>query len=417
MTAPRTPAHNITVLDVNWESSFLLWSELAGRAPLHFLKTTTFNQGGAAGLTLRECRRLQQPMPGITLRQLLFPPGWFSHLSFVCLPWLAWRIRRDLTACGRTPDILVISYPQYALVARWLRPRKLVYYCVDDYRQYRPERARTVEQQENQVVANADLVVCSSRFMQAELARRVPLAHSRIVHVPNGTRSSFLVKEPLAQPDPLPPDLAHLQRPILGYLGGITGRINWDLMDELVRAFPHATILMIGPAPRKNSADDDRLRRFQRAANFYYAGPRPQERIMDYIRAFDVCLIPEPYTPFGLATCQQKVWNYLASSRPIVSTNIPEQAALTPAVRIAETPADFSAHVQRLLDCQGNDGLAERRLVIAREYTWPRLADRVWSVLSPLLDSQPSPSPNQEATGRLAGQFGSSLNYEPNELA
>jgi len=97
-----------------------------------------------------------------------------------------------------------------------------------------------------------------------------------------------------------------------------------------------------------------------------------------YICAFDICLIPEPYEPLNVAGCPQKFWNYLASSRPIVSTRIPEQAMWEPLVKIADDSEQFCSHIQKLLACGCDDGLSASRLELARRHTWPRLAERLW---------------------------------------
>jgi hypothetical protein len=60
---------------------------------------------------------------------------------------------------------------------------------------------------------------------------------------------------------------------------------------------------------------------------------------------------------------------------------VPEQAVWSPAVSIGKDAADFCAHIARLLDCDCDDGLSPARLNIAREHTWPRLAERLWDML------------------------------------
>ena len=102
---------------------------------------------------------------------------------------------------------------------------------------------------------------------------------------------------------------------------------------------------------------------------------------MEYIRAFDICLIPEPCGKLNVAGCPQKLCNYLASSRPIVSTNIPEQAQFQPEVSIADNSDAFCGHIGRLISCSGKDGFADKRLQIAREHTWPKLAARLKGIL------------------------------------
>lgn len=377
-----TTSRALCVLDANWDSTLQLFRALGDRMPLYLVKTITFGQARATGVSIRSCLKAQRLCANHYLRRFAFPPGWFSALAPVAMPLLAACIRREMSSLGLRPVGTIITYPQYLPVLKRLKPVKAAYYCVDDYRYYWPDRAAKLEALENQVVDAVDLVLCTAKFMQDELKRRMPGAAARIQHLPNGTRESFLASHPLLRPDPLPQDISHIPRPVLGYLGSISGRINWDIVEQVLERFPSASVLFVGPAPPTGSKDGARMAELRRFANFHYVGFRDQERIMTYIRAFDICLIPEPYEPLNVAGCPQKLWNYLASSRPIVSTRIPEQALWQPAISIAAAPTDFCNHIARLLLCRCDDGLAERRLDIARAHTWPQLAHGLKSLLA-----------------------------------
>src|SRR5690606_7020761 len=46
---------------------------------------------------------------------------------------------------------------------------------------------------------------------------------------------------------PCPPDIARLPRPILGYFGTISERLDFDVLQQLSRHFPTGSIVLIGP--------------------------------------------------------------------------------------------------------------------------------------------------------------------------
>ena len=371
------PRQAFCILDGNWDSTVRLFEQLADQVPLYFVKTRTIQQARASGWTFRSCLRARPLAANQFERRFMFPSGWFSALAPVFMPLLAGLVRREMQKLNLESASVVITYPQYLAAARKFKPARTIYYCVDDYRGYWPARARQIEVMENQVIQEVDLVLCTAKFMQEEFIRRVPGAAAKIHHLPNGTRESFLVPQPLLKPDPLPEDLAHIPGPVLGYLGSISGRINWDIVEAVLKQFPSASVVFIGPPPPANSRDADLMSQFKRYPNFHFVGPRPQEKIMTYIRAFDICLIPEPYEPLNIAGCPQKLWNYLASSRPVVSTDVPEQAMWSPAVCISQGAEDFCEHIARLMACGGQDGQAGQRLEIARNHIWPRLAEKL----------------------------------------
>ncbi len=378
---PGAPA--LVMATVNWGSSLALFRETRDLMPALLVQARTPANARDAGWTRADVRGLERLGPRQFLARYVFPPGWCGALSGPAGFLFARRVRRDLGSLGLRPHLLGIAepLPPHAGLVRRLRPEKLLYYCVDDYREYWPGRAARTERIENDLVARADLVVCVSRFLCDELARRVPAAAGRIVHIPNGVPPEFLASHPLLEPDELPPDLEDLPRPVLGYLGSIGGRIDWDILEAVAHRFPAATLLLIGPDPAPRSEDARRLEALCRCANVRAVGPRPHREIMPYIRAFDVCLIPEPLRPLNVAGCPQKLWAYCAGTRPVVSTPVPEQAAWAPTISIGAGPDAFCAHIARLLACGGRDGLAAERLRIAREHAWPRLGERLAAAL------------------------------------
>jgi glycosyltransferase involved in cell wall biosynthesis len=377
----------MVVADANWGSTYLLFSELHTRIPVYLLKTSTIQQARGAGWLKREFLRLREIDANLYERRLVFPPAWFSIFAPLSMRIVGYFVRRDLRRLGLRCSTLVLSYPQYRRVAPHIRPERLLYYCVDDYRCYWPDRAKQIEVSENRLVQEADVTLCTAAFMKSEFARRNPNRAGRIHHLPNGTRESFLAAAPLSLPDPLPADVAHIARPVLGYLGSIDGRIDWEVVEAVLKRFPQASLLFVGAAPPAGTRDGARIQRLRGYPNLHFVGFRSQDCIMQYIRAFDICLVPEPNQPISVGGCPQKLWNYLASSRPIVSTRIPEQAMWEPAVSIADDGEQFCDHIARLLACGGNDGLASRRLEIARAHTWPRLAERLWGFMDGEVES------------------------------
>src|SRR6185312_15789533 len=136
--------------------------------------------------------------------------------------------------------------PHYLNLRDLVRPDRQVYFNIDDYTHYWPRFAHRVNELERQAVREADLTVCVSRLRAEELAAAVPEAAGRIRHLPHGAPSSSLGEHPWALPAPAPDDLAALPRPLLGYVGSLEDRIDWELLDRLAAEMPEASIVLIG---------------------------------------------------------------------------------------------------------------------------------------------------------------------------
>jgi len=104
-------------------------------------------------------------------------------------------------------------------------------------------------------------------------------------------------------------------------------------------------------------------------------GPRPYERAPAYLQAFDVGVIPfRAHDPFVRGINPNKVYQYLASGIPVVTTPLLDLPSTAPMLQYASDPAGFVAAVGRAL-AGASDREACRAL--ARPFDWDELARRM----------------------------------------
>jgi glycosyltransferase involved in cell wall biosynthesis len=112
-------------------------------------------------------------------------------------------------------------------------------------------------------------------------------------------------------------------------------------------------------------------------ARFLAAGQVPPERVPVYLRAFDICAMPHPWTEqFAYYTSPIKLFEYMASGRPIVASDLP---AFAEVLRHDETallvpPGDVDALAAAIRRLQSDRDLCERlgaqAQVDVQHYTW-----------------------------------------------
>ena len=125
-----------------------------------------------------------------------------------------------------------------------------LYYNIDDYTLYWPRHADAVRcAGTRQLVQRADATICVARSELIELRAAVPEAAGKVHHLPHGTPAAFLADQPNHRPAPAPDDIAHLPRPLLGFVGSIGPRIDWPLMKRLSAEFPQASLVVVGEQP------------------------------------------------------------------------------------------------------------------------------------------------------------------------
>lgn len=315
------------------------------------------------------------------VRKIMFP-GWFCTLGCLTMPWLA---RRALKHCyeflGGRPQIGVFYSPYYLPMQKAIKPKITVYHPIDDYTFYWPKRAKRTLRLEDEMIRRSDLVVCTGKFMVDEFRRRFPHLAGRIHHIQNPVPAGLIV------PAPLPPtvfrgDGTAARRPVLGYIGRIADRLYEPVIHALARELPWADI-KFAPVPdeMKQRARQGLANPFANYPNVQILEDMPKKELTNFVRSFDVCLLPQLESYNNNCVSPRKLWEYLASSRPIVTLHLPEAEMLAPYVHNADTPEDFVTRVKSLLRESEPEDYPARRVAMARELTATPLANRYAQLL------------------------------------
>lgn len=216
----------------------------------------------------------------------------------------------------------------------------------------------------------------SSRF--AALARRVtvvvavsePLVRRlrdtygiRAVWLPNALDLEAFT--PRADFDAPLPELAGLPRPMVGFVGALTNWLDYELLWKIAGSPRGFTLVSAGPVlPGQIPAPWlDRLRRHPRVA---FLGPVPYAQVGHLLHQMDLLILPRNYAPHSLASDPLKLYEYLATGKPVLSTAIPAAARFASSVQVA------SDHTQFLAALESWEEWAPRK-------TWPPLEDLSWA--------------------------------------
>lgn len=236
----------------------------------------------------------------------------------------------------------------------------VVYDCMDWHAGFSTNRPEML-QQEEALLAGADLVVVSSAWLEEQVgghARRLTVVRNACEY------------EHFAQVRPR----TRGPRPVIGYYGAIADWFDADLVADLAERRPDWDLILVGST---FTADTSRL---SRLPNVLLPGEQPYADLPHWLDRFDVTIVPFRRLPLTEATNPVKAYEMLAAGKPVVAVPIPEMARLAPLVRLASTPAEFEEQITQAL-AETDPGLVDQRRVFARENTWERryagLAPRV----------------------------------------
>ena len=249
--------------------------------------------------------------------------------------FVAWHLRR---ACARLGFRNVIHWsftPSSAdlhVGERWL-----IYHCVDEFSEFTGTDKRAIRSLERRLMHKADAVIVSS----------APLLEDKRRHNPN----AFLVthgvevehfRRACEAATVVPPDIAKLPKPVIGFFGLIADWVDLALVRRLALARPQWSFVLIG----KCDTDTGALRGLE---NVHLLGRRDYADLPAYCKGMDVAILPFVVNSLTLAANPLKLREYLAAGLPVVATDIPEIRRLEEWVRVGRTDEEFQSAIEQIV--------------------------------------------------------------------
>ncbi|AMR27675.1 hypothetical protein A0257_11590 [Hymenobacter psoromatis] len=242
---------------------------------------------------------------------------------------------------------------------RQLRAVKFVYY-LRDYMLTVPYFRRHGPWVEAQVMEQADLVASNSMYLN-DYARRHNPRHSQ--YIGQGCVLS-LYQAPEAHA--LPPDLAAVPHPIIGYTGSLTGlRLDIDLLVAIAQNRPDWSLVLVGPED-----PDFQQSILHKLPNVHFLGRKAPEELPAYVSHFDICINPQVINEVTVGNYPLKIDEYLAMGKPVVATRTRTMELFEQHVYLADGQAQWLLRLAQALDEPDAATLTASRIAFAQSHTW-----------------------------------------------
>lgn len=226
---------------------------------------------------------------------------------------------------------------------------------------------------ERYMVSNAETLVTISEPVARKLAR----SGREVSVIPNGINLDEF--RSAADTGGTLPGVIRGQRTL-----GFWGYLSEDMVDPgflefVAKERPAWSINLIGTCNPTAS----RIDRLKNAPNIHFLGQVPHNRLYEYGRSFDACLIPAPENDLSKGRDPIKVYEYLAVYKPVVVSNMPQLQGM-PFVRNASRPKDFLEEIEGALEQPVQKEIIDNYL---REQTWERRVDDLMRIVSDLKET------------------------------
>ena len=257
--------------------------------------------------------------------------------------------------------------PAAGALAGTLGEESIIYYCVDEYTAFKGVDTTSLAVIEKQLLEKADKVfVSAEKLLLTKVSGRTPT-----ILIRHGVDFDHFAKSLLSE-TVIPPEIAALPKPVIGYFGLIAEDwVDVPLLIHVARSFPNGSLVLLG----KSTMD---LRALEQEPNIHVLGRKPYSTLPNFSKGFDVAVIPFPISEVTLNANPLKAREYLAAGLPVVSTAIPEVEILGECL-IARTPDEF---VEKLKEALISPGPEPARSAAMSSESWAARLEQIraeWS--------------------------------------
>jgi len=290
-----------------------------------------------------------------------------------------WRLQKLLRGwlrrLGYRDPVVWAFNPHNEGLIRKLGEKVAIYECVDELSASKGlVRSSVVRALERRLIEKADLVIVTHDNL-----RRSKEALARSIHViPNGAEVEHFKRAALAETPPAP-EMSRYAKPIIGFLGAVQYWIDFDLIRHIALARPTWSLVLVGPVGRLARVD-----KVRDLPNVHLLGRRKYEDLPSFLKAWDVCINPYILDETAENCSPLKLYEYLASGRPIVSVDMPEARKFEGLLDIALDYDDFVRKIDRILQDPAEQ---ERRATLRIEAAAPHSWDQRFAALEEVLQN------------------------------
>ncbi len=240
----------------------------------------------------------------------------------------------------------------------YLNPSIYIYYIRDNLIT-QPYFRKHALKLEPQLMRKADLVVSNSDYL-ANYARKY---NPKSFMVGQGCDVSHFNDDEGKMP--VAGDLLNIDKPIIGYVGFLTGiRLDIEVLEHIARSRPDWSLVLVGPEDEafKNSE-------LHKMSNVHFLGSKPVEMLPNYIKGFDVCINPQLVNELTIGNYPRKIDEYLAMGKPVVATPTEAMNYFADYTYLAPTREAYVDKIEMALK-EDDNAKQSKRKQFARSHTW-----------------------------------------------
>ncbi len=276
-------------------------------------------------------------------------------------------------------DTILWAYaPNAADFIGKLRESLVIYHCVDELSANPLIPKEAVLRMEERLLGKADFVFVSSRNLYEKCKRLNQKTH----YLPNSADFDHF-HQAVSRDYSIPQDLANLRRPIIGFYGALSNyKIDFDLIAYLAQAKKDWSFVLIGQVGEGDPLTDTSG---LNQANIHLLGSKAYQILPQYLKYFDVCLLPNRINDYTKSMFPLKFFEYLSCGKPVVATDLVSLREFKNYFYSSFSYEEFLENLEKALS--EDPQKKEERIELAKQFTWEKKIDEIEKIFQGVINA------------------------------
>lgn len=269
------------------------------------------------------------------------------------------RLNKVLQELNFEDYLLWSFFPPFMPYAGKLKPKLKIFDAVDNWAEHSSYKklGGRLNNNYHYIKDNCDII-----FTVAEDLQNLFENQPNVYWIPNGVDLKHYQQDLKL----INRDISDLPRPIIGYIGVIQDRVDFELISYLAKDHPQKSFVLVGPIWYAEA-----IKKLSELPNVHLLGYKEYSESPIYVKQFDVGLIPHKQNDFITSTNPMKMYEYLACGKPVVATANAGAEMFQDDVYIAKDYAEFSHKIDQALAEDSAEKQA-RRQTMMEKYSWSK---------------------------------------------
>jgi len=265
------------------------------------------------------------------------------------------------------------AHPKSVEILDYLDYEICIYDCYDAFGDFHEEKwkADYIKRLERKLLEKSDLVIASAKSLFESRKEFNDNTHL----VQNGADITHFQQKLLEPSGIYPTDIAEIKRPIVGYMGDIASWLDVDAISHAADELPDVNFVFLGTVKR----DVDIL---NSKPNVHFPGRIDYVDLPYFLHYFDICTIPFLVNDMTMHVNPIKVYEYMATGLPVISSKLPEVLELGDIIHFYDNKHDLTSKIRSILNNKNNQiELSQRRIEKAMENSWDLRVMKIWELI------------------------------------